>query len=126
MLPMAGQNVKDPLGFDFEQEITITNAARAEFERKMQEVAEIDSAFLRVFDSADGILVLEFLKKNTIESVTWSASIAQNTSLEAAVAHGYAREGQNALVRDIIARIEFAKRSLKEGREIYSHKPQGE
>jgi len=124
MLPMAGKNVRDPLGFG--QEVETTDTARAEFERKHQEVAELDSAFLRLFDSADGILVLEFLKKNTIESVTWSSAIAQNSSLDAAVAHGYAREGQNALVRDIIARIEFARRALKEGREIYSHKPQGE
>lgn len=62
----------------------------------------------KIFKGKDGKDVLEIWRQNTIESAAWMPSLAQQTSIEAANAHAYAREGQNAFVRDIEMCIEIA------------------
>ena len=61
-----------------------------------------------IFKGAKGKEVLRMWRENTIEAATWSPSLAQHTSIQAANAHAYAREGQNALIRDIESCIEIA------------------
>lgn len=60
------------------------------------------------FKGQDGQDILKIWRQNTIESAAWMPSLAQQTSIEAANAHAYAREGQNAFVRDIELCIEIA------------------
>ncbi|MGB0817408.1 MAG: hypothetical protein ACPGQQ_00785 [Candidatus Puniceispirillaceae bacterium] len=60
------------------------------------------------FKGPDGQEILKIWRQNTIESAAWMPSLAQHTSIEAANAHAYAREGQNAFVRDIEQCIEIA------------------
>lgn len=61
-----------------------------------------------IFKGPRGKAVLKAWRENTIESSAWSPALAQQTSIEAANAHAYAREGQNAFVRDIELCIEIA------------------
>jgi hypothetical protein len=60
--------------------------------------SEIDKMFGQCFGTPAGKKVLEHLRKLTIEQPTWFAG--EDAS------YGYAREGQNSLVRDIERRIE--------------------
>tara|TARA_R100000808_G_scaffold10709_1_gene28295 strand:- start:1352 stop:1612 length:261 start_codon:yes stop_codon:yes gene_type:complete len=60
--------------------------------------SELDKAFGQCFGTAAGKTVLEYLRKSTIEQPTWFPG--EDAS------HGYAREGQNSLVREIERRIE--------------------
>jgi hypothetical protein len=62
----------------------------------------------KIFKSKEGQEVLAIWRQNTIESAAWMPSLAQQSSIEAANAHAYAREGQNAFVRDIELCIEIA------------------
>jgi|TARA_R110002124_G_scaffold236863_2_gene402075 hypothetical protein len=62
------------------------------------EVDDIDILMTKVFASRDGAQVLAYLKKITIDQPTWYPG--EDAS------HGYAREGQNSIVRDIYKRIE--------------------
>lgn len=62
----------------------------------------------KIFKSKEGQEVLAIWRQNTIESAAWMPSLAQQTSIEAANAHAYAREGQNAFVRDVELCIEIA------------------
>ncbi len=65
-----------------------------------QERDDTDRVYLRVFGSDDGQKVLQHLRSLTIEQPTWYPG--EDAS------HGYAREGQNSLVREIERRIERA------------------
>ena len=58
---------------------------------------DIDRLYLRVFGSDDGQMLLEHLRSLTIEQPTWYPG--EDAS------HGYAREGQNSLVREIERRM---------------------
>jgi len=62
---------------------------------------DIDRLYLRVFGSEDGQKLHEHLRSLTIEQPTWYPG--EDAS------HGYAREGQNSLVREIERRIERAR-----------------
>tara|TARA_R110002110_G_scaffold41097_5_gene130959 strand:+ start:1281 stop:1529 length:249 start_codon:yes stop_codon:yes gene_type:complete len=59
--------------------------------------SEIDKAFGQCFSTAAGKKVLAHLRKSTVEQPTWFAG--EDAS------YGYAREGQNSLVREIERRI---------------------
>lgn len=63
---------------------------------------DIDRLYLRVFGSDDGQKLHEHLRSLTIEQPTWYPG--EDAS------HGYAREGQNSLVREIERRIERARK----------------
>ena len=73
------------------------------FKDRAKELFEINMAVVRVFKGKDGKKVLDWLRSVTIEAGTWRASLPYNE----AIAHGFAREGQNALVRDIEHRIKI-------------------
>ena len=62
----------------------------------------------QIFKSDQGKAVLKTWRENTIEASAWSPALAQQSGIEAANAHAYAREGQNAFVRDIEVCIEIA------------------
>ena len=63
---------------------------------------DIDRLYLRVFGSEDGQKLHEHLRSLTIEQPTWYPG--EDAS------HGYAREGQNSLVREIERRIQRARK----------------
>ena len=62
---------------------------------------DIDRLYLRVFGSEDGQKLHEHLRSLTIEQPTWYPG--EDAS------HGFAREGQNSLVREIERRMERAR-----------------
>jgi len=61
---------------------------------------DLDLLFARVFNNVDGRKILKFLRDSTIEQPCWVPGSDPS--------HGYMREGQNALVRYIEARIRAA------------------
>ena len=58
---------------------------------------EIDRAFWRLFNNEDGQTVLEHLIAITIDQPAWTPG--------ADPSYGYAREGQNSIIREIQQRI---------------------
>tara|TARA_R100000231_G_scaffold25866_2_gene23453 strand:- start:1590 stop:1859 length:270 start_codon:yes stop_codon:yes gene_type:complete len=58
---------------------------------------DVDRLYLRVFGSDDGQKLLTHLRSLTIEQPTWYPG--EDAS------HGFAREGQNSLVREIERRM---------------------
>lgn len=71
-----------------------------------------DLLYWEVFGTEKGRKLLAILRENTIESSAWSPALAASKGMEAANAHAYSREGQNALVRTIelgVKRIDSAK-----------------
>lgn len=62
---------------------------------------DVDRLYQRVFGSDDGQKLLTHLRSMTIEQPTWYPG--EDAS------HGYAREGQNSLVREIERRINRAR-----------------
>jgi len=62
---------------------------------------DIDRLYLRVFGSEDGQELLTHLRSLTIEQPTWYPG--EDAS------HGFAREGQNSLVREIEKRMQRAR-----------------
>lgn len=89
----------DPLGFD-------TNAEA--FKEQSKDAYTYCVQLAKIFKSEEGQAVLKKWREMTIESATWMPSIALNHSIEAAQAHAFAREGQNAFVRQIEESIEIA------------------
>lgn len=97
------EKLLNPLGFD-DFEASMTPEQKEEFERLEREAYELSVAFKKTFDTPTGRKVLKYLRDMTIENATWQASLG----MEKGVPHGFAREGQNALVRHIEERIEQA------------------
>lgn len=62
----------------------------------------IDKSFARTFETEQGQKVLEFLISKTLAQPTWIPG--SETSF------GYAREGQNSIIREIQMRIARAKK----------------
>tara|TARA_R100001163_G_scaffold30902_3_gene24257 strand:+ start:153 stop:404 length:252 start_codon:yes stop_codon:yes gene_type:complete len=67
-----------------------------------QSVEEIDKLHLRVFSTSDGSKLLSYLRSMTIEQPTWYPGEESS--------HGYAREGQNSLIREIERRLTRARK----------------
>lgn len=63
--------------------------------------ADLDTLYARVFKSEAGMIVLNDLRSKTIEQPTWYPGEEAS--------HGYAREGQNSIVRMIEERIKRAR-----------------
>ena len=59
---------------------------------------DLVKAFVRCFSTEAGQTVLEYLRNMTIEQPTWYPGEEAS--------HGFAREGQNSLVRHIESKIE--------------------
>lgn len=108
---MASQPANDafdnPLGFAAQND---PEAAEKHFKANL--VAMFDSIMqtAATYNTEAGKKELARLRASTIESASWMPSLAREAGIEAANAHAYAREGQNALVRDIENRIELAKK----------------
>jgi hypothetical protein len=62
---------------------------------------DVDRLYLRVFGSDDGQELLQHLRAQTIEQPTWYPGEEAS--------HGYAREGQNSIVREIERRMKRAR-----------------
>ena len=65
-------------------------------------VDEVDKLHLRVFSTTDGAKLLRYLRGVTIEQPTWYPGEEAS--------HGYAREGQNSLIREIERRLKRARK----------------
>jgi hypothetical protein len=76
-------------------------ADRTIAEKQQVDKDDIDRLYLRVFGSDDGQKLLTHLRSLTIEQPTWYPG--EDAS------HGYAREGQNSLVREIERRMKRAR-----------------
>ena len=65
---------------------------------------EVNKQYASCFSTPAGKKVLEHLKKCTVDQPTWvpSAGVLDGAST---VHHGFVREGQNSIVRNIIDRI---------------------
>mgnify|MGYP001546730014 CR=1 FL=1 len=99
---------QNPLGLVPEKEGQLPDAQHEAFLQAARQRYEYCLKVAKIFKGKDGKDVLEIWRQNTIESAAWMPSLAQQTSIEAANAHAYAREGQNAFVRDIELCIEIA------------------
>jgi hypothetical protein len=97
--------MNNPLGYKREEQ---KDQAQEIFEAQARERYEYCVALATVFKGPKGKEVLKQWRENTIESGTWLPSIAMQYGKDAAVAHGFAREGQNAFVRDIENCIKIA------------------
>lgn len=73
----------------------------AEIKQKGPGDNEIDLLVTRVFSTDDGVKLLEWLRATTIDQPTWYPG--EDPS------HGFAREGQNSLVRELERRIKRAR-----------------
>lgn len=85
---------------DTEGWATLAVHEREDAERRRAALIEryrVDTLFARVFGSAEGAELLRILRQQTIEQPSWVPG--QDSS------HGFAREGQNSLVREIERRI---------------------
>ena len=103
--PVPKDAYTNPLGFDTGLEPD-PSVNKDFFERQLQEMFALNGAINRVAKTDDGKMLLSFLRKATIESATWMSSLGY----EQAIAHGFAREGQNSLVRDLENRISLAEK----------------
>lgn len=108
----------NPLGWDTPD--NQPDESDAEFQRKAQEHYEMCLLISKTFNSAHGKKVLKWLRECTIESGTWLAGIGYDES----IAHGFAREGQNAMIRDIEERIKLAKKYKSFSHFYESHVPE--
>ena len=59
---------------------------------------ELDLMFVRCFSTESGVEVLDYLKSVTLDQPSWYPG--EDPS------HGFAREGQNSIMREILRRIE--------------------
>ena len=100
---MLNDAFKNPLGWEGVE--PRPDANKEMFDEINKKAFELCQLHNKVFGTEHGKKLLKLLVENTIESATWMASLPYNE----AIAHGFAREGQNALVRDILNKIEVAK-----------------
>jgi hypothetical protein len=100
----------NPLGLNVNDQKDGVDAAEAHFKARLREQFDSIMQTAQTYGTPAGRKELERLRQATYMSATWMPSIAMQHSIEAANAHGYAREGQNALVRDIENRLELAKK----------------
>ena len=68
-----------------------------EVDNKPPGPSELDKIFFRTFQTEDGEKVLQYLKTCTIDQPTWTPG--------ADASHGYLREGQTSIIREIINRL---------------------
>jgi hypothetical protein len=100
---------ENPLGF--QQGLDPDPAANDDmFQQQMREVFDLNMAIAVVKKTEAGKKLFAFLRTATIESAAWSPALAQQAGIDAANAHAYAREGQNALVRDLESRAALAEK----------------
>lgn len=88
------KDLLNPLGFE---NLTAgpSEEQKEALERMNQEREQFAQDVAATFTSAPGKRVMKALREMTIESSTWKPSLG----MKKGVPHGFAREGQNALVR---------------------------
>lgn len=94
---------KNPLGWEALE--PRPNANQDVFDTLNKQAYDLCHLHAKVFGTKEGKQLLAWLKEQTIESATWMSSLPYQEG----IAHGFAREGQNALVRGIMDRIELAR-----------------
>jgi protoheme ferro-lyase len=100
----------NPLGLNKSDPQQDADAVEAHFKAQLRTQFDEIMNTAMTYGSPAGQKELQRLRRATIESAAWMPSLALQHGIEAANAHAYAREGQNALVRQIEERIELAKR----------------
>jgi hypothetical protein len=104
----SGSHPYDPLGFQ-ELQPGISKDAKEFFDKRAGEEYKLSAAIARVFDTDDGKMLAEWMQ-SILRSPTWMSSIARGPGgMDAACAHGFAREGQNSLIEEILGRAKTAK-----------------
>lgn len=98
-------NLVNPLGFK-DLEPGLTPEQQEIFDAQTKAHFELCKAFQATFSTETGKRVLKHLREMTIENAAWCASMG----MENGVAHGFAREGQNSIVRYMEERIAEALR----------------
>lgn len=104
-------HIDDPLGF-FEPQAEgwnatqpgMTEAQKDEFERAEQDMHDLNVAIHKTFSTPTGKRVLQWLHEAVMKQPTWCASLG----MEKGVAHGFAREGQMSVYREIEDRMKAA------------------
>lgn len=102
---MTESNLKDlssPYGLDA---LEAEQKLQAEDNQKINK--DLNKHYQLCFSTESGKKVLGHLKKCTIDQPSWIPSYNYNNN---AVHHGFMREGQNSIVRNIIDRIEATKK----------------
>lgn len=94
-------NINNPLAFD-QLEPRATKEQSDAFQALNDEHYKICEAFATVFRGKPGKLALDHLKAKTLHEPTWCGSLG----LENGAAHGFAREGQNSIVKYIMQMID--------------------
>lgn len=89
------------------------DAIRPEDDAALQERWRVDLLYARTFATVEGAQVLRHLRDHTIEQPAWVPGLDSS--------HGFAREGQNSIVREIERRI----RRAAEGPPVLSTQPKG-
>ncbi|MGB0818090.1 MAG: hypothetical protein ACPGQQ_04200 [Candidatus Puniceispirillaceae bacterium] len=97
---------QNPLGFDQKQDTQIPDAQEQAFLDAARERYEYCLKMAKVFKSKEGQEVLATWRKNTIEAPAWNIHTGRDR--DERCDHAFAREGQNAFVRDIEMCIEIA------------------
>jgi hypothetical protein len=95
--------MKSPFGID------ALDAEQQESSREEQARQQsINANFGKCFNSPSGKKVLEHLSKMTVDQPTWipSGGVLDGAST---IHHGFVREGQNSIVREILARVNQSK-----------------
>lgn len=80
---------------------------RTAMQEASNEYVELAKAFEKTFSTPSGKKVMKHLKELTLERCTWQPDVGMNV----AIPTGFAREGQNALMRNILALIEQGKQA---------------
>jgi hypothetical protein len=70
--------------------------------QKDDDLKRLDRAFARTFETDEGKKVLEYLVDKTLNQPTWIPG--------GGTSFGFAREGQNSIIREILQRIERTKK----------------
>jgi len=77
---------------------SLRQADNEQFQKQKIAHDELDLLFVRCFSTEAGAEVLDYLKSMTLDQPSWYPG--EDPS------HGFAREGQNSIVREIMRRIE--------------------
>lgn len=92
--------IDNPLAWDIGGE-----PDKSSLDEAQEKAYEENHHFHKAFSTPSGRKVLEWMVKHTLDTPSWWP----DADYDKAVANGFWREGQNSLVRQIMAKIEQAK-----------------
>lgn len=99
---MFNDAYSNPMGWDAHEKETTPDDAL--FIKAQREAYDMCVLIKHTFGTEQGQKVLKWLEANTILAPSWRSGLDYNQ----AIAHGFAREGQNALVHDILNKMRMA------------------